>query len=63
MTKVLVVDDSAAARLAVGELLASHPDLTVAYARDGREGLAAIDEESPSVILTDRRCPTWKVLS
>jgi DNA-binding NtrC family response regulator len=61
-TTVLVVDDSSAARLAVGELLASHDDVKVAYARDGREGLAAIARETPSVILTDLVMPDMEGL-
>ena len=47
LATVLVVDDSAAARRAVGELLASHCDVKVAYARDGREALAAIADRGP----------------
>ncbi len=62
LTTVLVVDDSAAARRAVGELLASHKDLKVAYARDGREGLAAIARDTPSVIITDLVMPDMEGL-
>jgi CheY-like chemotaxis protein len=57
VTTVLVVDDSSAARRAVGELLAPHHDMKVSYARDGREALAAVAQEPPSVILTDLVMP------
>ncbi|MFI5454389.1 MAG: response regulator [Isosphaerales bacterium] len=62
VTTVLVVDDSSAARRAVGELLESRKDVKVAYARDGREGLAAIAHEAPSVILTDLVMPDMEGL-
>jgi CheY-like chemotaxis protein len=62
MTSVLVVDDSAAARLAVGELLASLKDVSVSYARDGREALAAVEKDNPSVILTDMVMPEMEGL-
>jgi CheY-like chemotaxis protein len=56
-TTVLVVDDSAFDRQLVGQLLGPLPDTRVVYAADGREGLAAIAHEAPSVILTDLVMP------
>jgi CheY-like chemotaxis protein len=56
-TTVLVVDDSAFDRQLVGRLLDPMPDIRVAYAVDGREALAAIAGEAPSVILTDLVMP------
>jgi len=62
LTTVLVVDDSSAARRAIGEMLTSLEDVKVAYARDGREGLAAVAREAPSVILTDLVMPDMEGL-
>jgi len=56
-TTVLVVDDSAFDRQLIGQLLTPLPGLRVAFAADGREGLAAIANETPSVILTDLVMP------
>src|SRR5262249_39881311 len=56
-TSVLVVDDSAFDRQLIGQLLTPLPGLRVAFAADGREGLAAIAREAPSVILTDLVMP------
>jgi CheY-like chemotaxis protein len=56
-TTVLVVDDSAFDRRLVGQLLEPMRDIRVAYAADGREALAAIAREAPSVILADLIMP------
>lgn len=56
-TTVLVVDDSTFDRQLVSQLLASIPDIRAVYAADGREGLKAIERESPTVILTDLVMP------
>jgi CheY-like chemotaxis protein len=56
-TTVLVVDDSAFDRRLVGQLLDPMPGIRVVYAGDGREALAAIAREAPSVILTDLVMP------
>jgi DNA-binding NarL/FixJ family response regulator/anti-sigma regulatory factor (Ser/Thr protein kinase) len=57
VTTVLVVDDSPLDRHLVGKLLESMEELRVVYACNGREGLAAIEREAPSVILTDLIMP------
>jgi CheY-like chemotaxis protein len=63
MAKILVVDDSAVDRRLVGSFLEKHtpPDqeapLTVLYAADGKEGLAAIQRENPDLVLTDLQMP------
>lgn len=56
-TTVLVVDDSAFDRQLVSQLLGPLPGLRVVFACDGGEALAAIPDESPSVILTDLVMP------
>jgi CheY-like chemotaxis protein len=56
-TTILVVDDSAFDRQLVSQLLGPMPGTRVVYAADGREGLAAIEHEAPSVILTDLIMP------
>lgn len=66
MTKILVVDDSAVDRSLVGGLLEknaaqflldSGTPLSVVYAVDGREGLSAVGNESPDLVLTDLQMP------
>jgi CheY-like chemotaxis protein len=66
MAKVLVVDDSAVDRRLAGSLLEKRPGLsamdkhsgiTVVYATNGKEGLAAIQKEVPDVVLTDLQMP------
>ena len=56
-TTVLVVDDSAFDRQLISQLLTPLAGLRVAFAADGREGLAAIASATPSVILTDLVMP------
>ena len=57
MSKVLVVDDSPLDRQLAGRLLAKDTDLSVVYAANGREALAAIPLEHPDVVLTDLNMP------
>jgi CheY-like chemotaxis protein/anti-sigma regulatory factor (Ser/Thr protein kinase) len=57
VTTVLVVDDSSLDRHLIGRLLDTMGDVRVVYACDGQEGLAAIEREAPSVILTDLVMP------
>jgi len=66
MAKSLVVDDSAVDRRLAGNLLEKRPgltaqdkqtNLTVVYATNGQEALAAIQHEAPDVVLTDMQMP------
>jgi CheY-like chemotaxis protein len=57
MATVLVVDDSAVDRHRVGSLLEKHVGLTAAYATNGQEALAAIEQQVPDVVLSDLRMP------
>ncbi len=61
-TTVLVVDDSPFDRYFIGKLLHSLDDVRVVFAENGRAGLAAVDRESPSVILTDLIMPDMEGL-
>ena len=56
--RVLVVDDSAFVRKAVGRMLATADDIeVVGFARDGEEGLALARELRPDVVTRDVRMP------
>jgi two-component system chemotaxis response regulator CheB len=56
--RVLVVDDSAFVRKAVGRMLATADDIeVVGFARDGEEGLALARELKPDVVTLDVRMP------
>jgi two-component system chemotaxis response regulator CheB len=56
--RVLVVDDSAFVRKAVGRMLATADDIeVVGYARDGEEGLSLARELEPDVVTLDVRMP------
>jgi two-component system chemotaxis response regulator CheB len=56
--RVLVVDDSAFVRKAVGRMLATVDDIeVVGFARDGEEGLAMARELRPDVVTLDVRMP------
>jgi CheY-like chemotaxis protein len=66
MAKVLVVDDSAVDQRLAGSLLEKRAPgtaldkptaLTVIYASNGKEGLAAIAREQPDLVLTDLQMP------
>jgi CheY-like chemotaxis protein len=59
---ILVVDDSAFDRHLVGKLLESMDGVSVVYASDGQEGLAAIEREGPSVIIADLIMPDMEGL-
>lgn len=66
MAKILVVDDSLVDQRMVGKILKETPgpyaldqemELTVLFARDGKEALATIARGSPDLVLTDLQMP------
>ena len=57
MIKVLVVDDSALVRKLFGRVLSGEPEFEVAFARDGVEALAQLEEFKPDVITLDVQMP------
>lgn len=56
MSKVLIIDDDAAIRKAVSDIL-SYDDYEIATANDGVEGLAAIESGTPDAVLLDIKMP------
>ena len=57
MVKALVVDDSKVERLKIGGLLEQDDEIEVAYACDGKEALAKIEEWYPDIVITDLVMP------
>ena len=58
MIKVLIVDDDALVRAGLAMILGGAPDIeVVAEAGDGREGLTAVADHGPDVVLMDIRMP------
>ena len=56
--KILVVDDSKLARMAVGKVLAGlYPDWTRVEAANADEALAALDEQKPDLVVVDFNMP------
>jgi CheY-like chemotaxis protein len=56
--KVLVVDDSKLARMAVAKVMrVLHPDWTLAEAANADEGLAALEEQKPDLVVLDFNMP------
>lgn len=56
--KVLIVDDSKLARMAVAKVLrALHPDWTCIEASNADQALTAVNEESPDFVLLDFNMP------
>jgi two-component system chemotaxis response regulator CheB len=55
--KVLVVDDSALVRKLFGRVLADESDIEIAFARNGIEALAKLEEFAPDVITLDVQMP------
>jgi DNA-binding NarL/FixJ family response regulator len=63
VAKVLVVDDSLFARIAVCRLLQKASGIAVFQARDGAQALEVIQREAPSVVVTDMCMPNKDGLS
>jgi CheY-like chemotaxis protein len=57
MATVLVVDDSAVDRRLAGSLLEKTGDISVIYATNGHEALAALPQSFPDLVLTDLQMP------
>ena len=57
MIKVLVVDDSALVRKLFGRVLSEDTGFEVAFARNGLEALALLEEFKPDVITLDVQMP------
>jgi CheY-like chemotaxis protein/anti-sigma regulatory factor (Ser/Thr protein kinase) len=55
--RVLVVDDNPTERRSAGAIVEKLPGCQVYYARNGREALAVMERERPSIILTDLCMP------
>ena len=61
--KVLVVDDSALMRRALGSIMVGEPDLQVGYARDGREAIDMLHGFRPDVVTLDVQMPNMDGLA
>ena len=61
--KVLVVDDSALMRRALGAMMLGEPDLQVEYARDGHEAIAQLHSFQPDVVTLDVQMPNMDGLA
>jgi CheY-like chemotaxis protein len=57
MAVILVVDDSPVDRTRAGGLLRKRPELTPAFASNGREALEAISARPPDLVVTDLQMP------
>jgi DNA-binding NarL/FixJ family response regulator len=58
VTRVLVVDDQAMVREGFGALLAAQDGLeVVGQAADGEEAVAAVERDTPDIVLMDVRMP------
>ena len=62
MTLVLIVDDSPVDRALAGGLLEKQARCQIAYANDGAQGLIAVRELKPDLILTDMQMPVMNGL-
>jgi len=58
MSRILVVDDSAVERRAMGGLLSTNPDWVVEFAGDGAEALERCNSLEPDLVVTDFNMPT-----
>ena len=57
MAVILVVDDSPVDRTRAGGLLKKRPELTPAFASNGREALESIAAQPPDLVVTDLQMP------
>ena len=58
MIRILIAEDQALVRGALGALLGLEPDIeVVALAADGKEALALCEEHAPDIVLTDIEMP------
>ena len=57
MPRLLVVDDSMVERGLVGGLLERHKEFEIAYAENGRDALAKLEEQAIDMVVTDLRMP------
>lgn len=57
MPTVLIVDDVMADRVLAGGLLSKQRDINIAYAANGCEALAFLEEQSADAVLTDLQMP------
>jgi CheY-like chemotaxis protein len=57
LTTILVIDDAAFDTRLVGRLLESLDGTKLLFARNGHDGMAIIERESPAVVLTDLTMP------
>lgn len=57
--KILIVDDSSTMRMIIKRTMkqAGFTDVEVSEASDGKEGLAAVDDFEPNVVLSDWNMP------
>lgn len=62
MTLVLIVDDSPIDRALAGGLLEKQGNCRIAYAEDGRAGLASVRDLKPDLIVTDMQMPVMNGL-
>lgn len=57
MSHLLVVDDSWVDRTLAGRLLEKHAEWTVAYASNGQEAVAQLEQQLPDLVVTDLQMP------
>jgi CheY-like chemotaxis protein len=62
MATVLVVDDSTVDRRLAGRLLEKQLEVKVAYAKDGKAAIKALEKEPPDIVLTDLHMPNMNGL-
>ena len=63
MIRILAIDDSALMRRLLKEVFEAEDDLTVAFARDGAEGLEQLHAFAPNVVILDVHMPNMDGLA